>query len=103
MDHYSILGISKIASKNEIKTAYRKKTKILHPDKGGNQDQFVELNNSYNILIDDIKRKTYDNTFFHFHHLTNQNKKPKNLLQNHIHFHSHNHSNNLSHNRNLKI
>lgn len=63
MDHYSVLGISKTASEKDIKTAYRKKSKTLHPDKGGNKEKFVELNDSYSILIDDVKRKIYDQSF----------------------------------------
>jgi len=59
---YKILNINKTASKEEIKKAYRNKSKKLHPDVGGNVEEFKELSRAYNILSDDIKRKKYDDT-----------------------------------------
>lgn len=63
-DFYQILGIRKNAAKNEIKKAYRKLAKELHPDK--NQDdpeasqKFQDLGAAYEVLSDDDKRKLYD-------------------------------------------
>ena len=57
---YEILGISPSASQKEIKKAYHKQVKIKHPDKGGNEQEFQELQNAYEILSDPMKRKFYD-------------------------------------------
>jgi len=63
-DFYRILGVSKRATKNEIKKAYRKMAKEMHPDK--NQDdpdansKFSDLGAAYETLSDDEKRKIYD-------------------------------------------
>ncbi len=60
-DYYLILGLSKNASKEEIKRAYRKLAHQHHPDKsGGDEQKFKELNEAYQILGDDAKRKQYD-------------------------------------------
>jgi|SRR3989304_1343316 len=59
---YEILGVKKTASADEIKKAYRKKSKKTHPDKGGSNEEFTEVNKAYNILKDAIKRKIYDET-----------------------------------------
>jgi molecular chaperone DnaJ len=60
-DYYSILGINKGASKDEIKKAFRKLAHQHHPDKsGGNAEKFKEVNEAYTILSDDQKRAQYD-------------------------------------------
>ncbi len=60
-DFYEILGVSKSASQEEIKRAFRKKAHEFHPDKGsGNADKFKEVNEAYQVLSDDQKRKSYD-------------------------------------------
>jgi molecular chaperone DnaJ len=60
-DYYSILGISKNASKDEVKKAFRKLAHQFHPDKsGGNADKFKEVNEAYTVLADDTKRAQYD-------------------------------------------
>jgi len=61
-DCYEVLGISKSASKDEIKSAYRKKVKIYHPDnkETGDAEKFKEVQEAYDILYDDQKRQTYD-------------------------------------------
>lgn len=61
-DLYKILGISKKATAEEIKKAYREKAKELHPDKGGDEEDFKELNEAYEILSDEEKRAVYDLT-----------------------------------------
>jgi curved DNA-binding protein CbpA len=57
---YDIIGIQPSATKDEIKKAYRNKAKILHPDKGGDPDQFKKLSSAYEILGNDDKKHIYD-------------------------------------------
>ena len=63
-DFYSILGVRKSATTNEIKKAYRKLAKELHPDKNKNDpdasEKFQDLGAAYEALSDTEKRKTYD-------------------------------------------
>jgi molecular chaperone DnaJ len=60
-DYYSILGVSKTASEEEVKKAYRKLAHQHHPDKaGGNEAKFKEINEAYQILSDKNKRAQYD-------------------------------------------
>jgi len=60
IDLYKILDISKNAVLKEIKDAYRKKSKLLHPDTGGNKEDFDLICKAYKILSDEGKRKRYD-------------------------------------------
>lgn len=63
-DPYTILGVSKGASAGEIKSAYRKLAKKLHPDANKHDpkaaSRFAELNAAYEIAGDDEKRKAFD-------------------------------------------
>jgi len=60
-DYYSILGIDKKASKDDIKKAFRKLAHKYHPDKsGGDEGKFKEASEAYSILSDDKKRAEYD-------------------------------------------
>lgn len=60
-DYYSILGVPRNASKDDIKKAYRKLAHQYHPDKpGGNAEKFKEINEAYQTLSDDTKRAQYD-------------------------------------------
>jgi curved DNA-binding protein len=61
MDHYSTLGVSRDASQEEIKKAYRKLAMTHHPDKGGNPAEFQKLNDAYEVLSNTDKRFQYDN------------------------------------------
>ena len=59
--YYDILGVSKEASKDEIKKAFREKSKLTHPDKGGNEEDFKKINEAYNTLSDENLKSKYDN------------------------------------------
>jgi molecular chaperone DnaJ len=59
-DYYEILGISKTASPDEIKKAFRRAAIEHHPDRGGNEAQFKKINEAYEVLKDPEKRKRYD-------------------------------------------
>jgi molecular chaperone DnaJ len=62
-DYYEVLGVSKNASKDEIKDAYRKLAMQYHPDrnKAANaEDKFKEISEAYAVLSDDQKRQQYD-------------------------------------------
>jgi len=61
-DYYDILGVSKSASADEIKKAYRKLAHKYHPDKGegGDEKKFKEINEAYQTLGKADKRKQYD-------------------------------------------
>ncbi len=62
-DLYEVLGIAKTASKDEIKSAYRKLAKKYHPDINKEADaetKFKEIQEAYDILYDDTKRASYD-------------------------------------------
>ena len=59
-DYYELLGVSKTASSDEIKTAFRKKAHEHHPDKGGDEAKFKEINEAYQVLGNADKRKQYD-------------------------------------------
>lgn len=61
IDYYKILGIEKNASLDEIKSAYKEKAKLHHPDKGGNDEEMKRINIAYDILSDENKRWEYDN------------------------------------------
>jgi len=61
MDYYKTLGVSKNASQDEIKKAYRNLAKTHHPDRGGDEKQFQKINEAYDILKDPSKRSEYDN------------------------------------------
>ena len=59
-DFYDVLGVSKGASEQEIKKAYRSKAHKLHPDKGGDKAAFQEINEAYQVLGDKNKKAQYD-------------------------------------------
>lgn len=67
-DHYSTLGVSKNASIDEIKRAYRKLASKHHPDRGGSKEEFQRIEEAYRILSDPQQRQQYDNPQPQFQH-----------------------------------
>lgn len=61
MDYYNTLGVDRNASQDEIKKAYRSKAMKHHPDRGGDQAKFKEIEEAYRTLSDDQTRAAYDN------------------------------------------
>ncbi len=61
MKLYDHLGIKPGASKDEIKRAYRNKSRKTHPDHGGDAEEFKVVSKAYKVLSDDQRRARYDN------------------------------------------
>lgn len=61
MDYYQILGVGKDADPKEIKKAFRKLAMKHHPDRGGDEAKFKEIQTAYDTLSDPQKRQQYDN------------------------------------------
>lgn len=62
-DYYEVLGLNKSASKDDIKSSYRKLAKKYHPDinkEPGAEEKFKEVQEAYDVLYDDKKRQMYD-------------------------------------------
>ncbi|MEI6847781.1 MAG: molecular chaperone DnaJ [Chlorobiaceae bacterium] len=63
-DYYEVLGVSRSATKDEIKKAYRKLALQFHPDKNPDnkdaEEHFKEVNEAYEVLSNDDKRRRYD-------------------------------------------
>jgi len=61
MNYYNTLGVNKSATQSDIKKAYRKLASKHHPDKGGDEHQFRLIQEAYDVLGDEQKRREYDN------------------------------------------
>lgn len=59
-DYYKTLGVPRNATTDEIKKAFRKLARTHHPDAGGDEAKFKEINEAYEVLSDDKKRELYD-------------------------------------------
>ena len=63
-DYYKVLGVSKTASSDEIRKAYRDLAKKYHPDRNPNdksaEDMFKQVKEAYDVLGDEAKRKQYE-------------------------------------------
>lgn len=61
-DLYAVLGLSRNAETDEIRSTYKKLAKEHHPDKGGDPEKFKEISQAHEVLSDDEKRRMYDMT-----------------------------------------
>lgn len=59
-DYYEVLGVAKDASPDEIKKAFRRLAVKHHPDRGGEEAKFKEINEAYEVLKEPSKRQRYD-------------------------------------------
>ncbi len=59
-DYYDILGVKKDASADDVKKAFRRLARKHHPDAGGGEEKFKEINEAYEVLSDTEKRAQYD-------------------------------------------
>lgn len=83
IDYYSILDVDENITKEELKKKYHKLCLLYHPDKnnGNYENKFKEINEAYEVLSDDKKRKEYDiKKRFHFLHGIDFTEDEINLL-----------------------
>eukprot|EP00811_Abedinium_folium_P010403 NODE_19622_length_835_cov_3.696328.p1 GENE.NODE_19622_length_835_cov_3.696328~~NODE_19622_length_835_cov_3.696328.p1 ORF type:complete len:200 (+),score=41.75 NODE_19622_length_835_cov_3.696328:94-693(+) len=58
--HYAVLGVDEDVDQDDLKVAYRERALVLHPDKGGDDDQFDRLNLAFRVLSNIKNREAYD-------------------------------------------
>lgn len=64
-DYYKVLGVDRQTASNDLKKAYFKKAKEFHPDVNkdpGAKEKFAEINEAYEVLGDEKKKRVYDST-----------------------------------------
>lgn len=61
-DPYATLGVKQDASAADVRRAYRRKAKATHPDSGGSAEAFAEVRKAHDVLIDPVRRLTFDQT-----------------------------------------
>ena len=61
-DPYALLGITRTASAIGIKTAYRQRVQVTHPDRGGDPELFIAVARAFSLLSDPEARRLYDET-----------------------------------------
>ena len=61
-DPYAILGITTAATPTMVKSAYRQRVQVAHPDRGGDPDQFMLIVRAFGLLSDPDARRLYDET-----------------------------------------
>src|SRR5688572_3012546 len=61
-DPYQLLGVARAANAQAIKTAYRQRVQVAHPDRGGDPEVFIAVARAFSLLSDPEARKLYDET-----------------------------------------
>lgn len=61
-DPYDILGVERDAGDAQLKAAYRRRAKTSHPDSGGDSQAFDRMQKAYELLLDPVRRKVFDET-----------------------------------------
>src|SRR5437660_6028596 len=59
-DYYSILGAEGSASQSDIERLYKRRARLHHPDRGGDEEEMKSLNEAYRVLKDEGARRDYD-------------------------------------------
>ncbi|MDQ0559760.1 curved DNA-binding protein CbpA [Rhizobium mesoamericanum] len=59
---YEILGVRRDATDDQVKAAYRRRAKATHPDSGGDPEAFSRVQKAYELLLDPVRRKVFDDT-----------------------------------------
>ena len=62
VDWYAVLGVAPTATATEIKSAYRRRIKVVHPDVGGAHDDMVVTQQAYDVLSSPLSRREFDRT-----------------------------------------